>query len=75
MAQILQYFEEEVVRSREEARAAEEARVAAEKAKSDAKEAEERVRKRVQLVGIDCLRMQATYPFCSTSSPPSTQEQ
>lgn len=66
IAQILQYFEEEVVRSREvglifksspemdlncpqETRAAEEARVAAEKAKSDAMEAEEQVRKRVQL--------------------------
>ncbi|KIK20955.1 hypothetical protein PISMIDRAFT_12589 [Pisolithus microcarpus 441] len=42
IAQILQYFEEEVVRSQEEARAAEEAQVAAEKAKSDTKEAEER---------------------------------
>ncbi|KIK10391.1 hypothetical protein PISMIDRAFT_20454 [Pisolithus microcarpus 441] len=73
IAQILQYFEEEVVRSWEETRAAEEARVAAEKAKSDAMEAEEQVRKRVQLVGIDCLRMHATYPSHS-SSPPCMRE-
>ncbi|KAI6010258.1 hypothetical protein PISMIDRAFT_25773 [Pisolithus microcarpus 441] len=50
VAQILEFFEGEVIRSREEARAAEEARVAAEKTKSDAKEAEERIRKRVQLM-------------------------
>ncbi|KAI6110191.1 hypothetical protein EDD16DRAFT_1711074 [Pisolithus croceorrhizus] len=49
VTQILEFFEGEVIRSREEARAAEEARVAAEKTKSDAKEAEERIRKRVQL--------------------------